>query len=232
MTTALELIASSMRLANIIGEGQTPSGDQATQGLETLNDILSGWNTDSLVLFATSNDQVTFIPGQSVYTAGPGGDFVIDRPGQINSMYCVYSGVSFPITEVNQDEYNLITNKTQSQQLPRFFLYVNEFPFGKLTFWPTPSEALQLFISVDRVISDLTLATVLSFPPGYRKALRAALACELCPEYGREPSPSLVEMAKTSKADIKRANHTATVAEYDSALTGPPTGLAAFLSGY
>ena len=101
-----------------------------------------------------------------------------------------------------------------------------------LTFWPTPSEALQLSISVDRVISDLTLATVLSFPPGYRKALRAALACELCPEYGREPSPSLVEMAKTSKADIKRANHVSVVAEYDPALVGPPSGIAAFLAGY
>ena len=232
MTTALELISSSMRLANILAEGQVAQGDQATQGLETLNDILSGWNTDSLVLSATSNDQVTFVPGQSVYTVGPGGDFVVDRPGQINSMYCVYSGVSFPITEINQDEYNLITNKTMSQQLPRFFLYVNEFPLGMLTFWPTPSEALQLSISVDRVISDLTLATVLSFPPGYRKALRAALACELCPEYGREPSPSLVEMAKTSKADIKRANHVSVVAEYDPALVGPPSGIAAFLAGY
>ena len=232
MTTALELISSSMRLANILAEGQVAQGDQATQGLETLNDILSGWNTDSLVLYATSNDQVTFVPGQSVYTVGPGGDFVVDRPGQINSMYCVYSGVSFPITEINQDEYNLITNKTMSQQLPRFFLYVNEFPLGMLTFWPTPSEALQLSISVDRVISDLTLATVLSFPPGYRKALRAALACELCPEYGREPSPSLVEMAKTSKADIKRANHVSVVAEYDPALVGPPSGIAAFLAGY
>lgn len=232
MTTALELIASSMRLANILGEGQTPSGDQATQGLETLNDILSGWNTDSLVLYATSNDVVTFVAGQATYTVGSGGNFAIDRPTQINSMYCVYSGVSFPITEVNQDEYNLITNKTMSQQLPRFFLYVNEFPLGMLTFWPTPSEALQLSISVDRVISDLTLATVLSLPPGYRKALRAALACELCPEYGREPSPSLVEMAKTSKADIKRANHVSVVAEYDPALVGPPSGIAAFLAGY
>ena len=232
MTTALELISSSMRLANILAEGQVAQGDQATQGLETLNDILSGWNTDSLSLFATSNDQVTFIPGQSVYTAGPGGDFAVDRPGQINGMYCVYSGVSFPITEVNQDEYNLIANKTMSQQLPRFFLYVNEYPLGKFTFWPTPSEALSLFISVDRVISDLTLATVLSFPPGYRKALRAALACELCPEYGREPSPSLVQMAKSAKADIERANHVATVAEYDPALTGPPSGIAAFLAGY
>lgn len=232
MATTLDLINSSLRLANIVGEGQTASADQAANALEVLNDILSGWNTDSLVLYATSNDQVTFVPGQATYTIGNGGNFNVDRPTQINSMYCVYSGVSFPITEVNQDEYNLITNKTLSQQLPRFFLYVNDAPLGRLTFWPTPSEALQLFIAVDRVIADLALDTVLTLPPGYRKALRAALAVELCPEYGQEPSRTLLEMARSSKADIKRANHTPVVAEYDPALIGPPAGIAAFLSGY
>jgi hypothetical protein len=232
MTTALELISSSMRLANILAEGQVAQGDQATQGLETLNDILSGWNTDGLILYSTANDQVTFVPGQASYTIGLTGNFNVDRPVIISSMYCVFSGVSFPITEVNQDEYNMITNKTQSQQLPRFFLYVNDFPLGRLTFWPTPSEALPLFISANLVLSELTLATVLSYPPGCRRALRAQLACELLPEYGREPSRSLVELAKSSKADIKRSNHIPVVAEYDTALTGPPTGLAAFLSGY
>ena len=232
MSTARDLIASSFRLANILGEGQSPSADQASQALDTLNDILSGWNTDSLILYATVNDQVTFTPGQATYTIGTGGNFNVDRPVQINSMYCVYNGVSFPITEVNQDEYNLITNKNRSQQLPRFFLYVPEFPLGKVTFWPAPTDALQVFLSVDRVLADLTLDTVLSYPPGYRKALRAALAVELAPEYGQEPSQTLKELARSSKADIKRANHVPNVAEYDPALIGPPAGIAAFLAGY
>lgn len=232
MTTARDLIASALRLANILGEGQSPSADQASQGLETLNDILSGWNTDSLVLYSADNDQVALVPGQATYTIGAGGNFNVDRPVHFNSMYCVYNGVSFPIAEVNQDEYNLITNKGLSQQLPRFFLYVADFPLGSVTFWPAPSEALQVFFSADRVLSDLTLDTVLSFPPGYRKALRAALAVELLPEYGQEPSPTLREMARTSKADIKRGNHVSVVSEYDPALIGPPSGIAAFLAGY
>ena len=78
----------------------------------------------------------------------------------------------------------------------------------------------------------MTLGTDMVLPPGYRKALRAELAIDLCPEYGREPSKTLVDMAKTAKADIKRANHTPVLAEYDTALTSPPSGLASFLSGY
>lgn len=221
-----------MRLGNILGEGQTASADQATNALESLNDILSGWNTDSLVLFATSNEQATLTPGQSVYTIGTGGNINIDRPVQINSAYVVIQNVSFRVNEINQDEYNLITNKTLSQQLPIHFLYVNDYPLGRITLWPTPSEAIPFVLSVDRVLDDLTLSTVLSFPPGYRKALRAALAVELLPEYGQEPSQTLRDMARRSLADIKRANHVPVVSEYDPALLGPPSGIAAFLSGY
>jgi hypothetical protein len=233
MTTALEMISSAMRLANILGEGQQPSGDQSSQALAVLNEMLDSWGIDSLMLYRTPSTQVTLTPGQATYTIGTGGQLNVERPAEISSMYVDYQGISFPMYEVNQDEYNLITLKTLNQTFPRFFLYVNDYPFGRLTVWPTPMNANALTFSADRVLSNIpTVGTTLVLPPGYAKAVRYNLAMELCPEYGKEPSPSLARTAKESKADIKRANHVPVVSEFDPALTGTAGGLAGFLSGY
>jgi hypothetical protein len=233
MATAQDYITRAMKLANILGEGQTPSSEQASGALDTLNEMLQAWNLDGLMVYQTTNDQVTMVPNQSVYTIGSGGNFAVDRPVSINSMYQDYQGVSYPIREINQDEYNLITLKTLTQPIVNFFLYVNTDPLGTITLWPTPTVANTLYLSVDRVLSTVaSLATTIAFPPGYARAIRANLAVELCPEYGREPSRTLAKAASESKADIRRANHVPVVAEFDSALIGAPSGLAAFLSGY
>ena len=231
--SASDLIVSSFKLATIIGEGQTLSGEQSINGLQTLNDMLGAWNLDDLMLWQTDNTTVTLVPGQSFYTVGASANFDMDRPVQINSMYVTYQGVSFQVFQVNQDEYNLITLKGMTQILPRFFLYVNDSPMGHLTLWPIPQAVMSLTIAVNRLITDIpTLATQISVPPGYRKCLRANLAVELCPEYGREPSQTLAKMAQASKADVKRANVVSVVAEYDPFLLNAPGGLAGFLSGY
>lgn len=233
MTTALDLITRALRQANILGEGQVPSGDQANDALGVLNDMLDSWNTDSLVLYQTTNDVVATVPGQAVYTVGTGGDFNIDRPGQINSAYVEYQGVSYQVYEINQDEYNLLTLKSMTQVFPRFFLYLNTFPLGTLTLWPTPTTNSTFTLSVDRVLANIpSTGTTVVLPPGYAKAIRSNLALELCVEYGKEPAPTLVKLAKDAKADVKRANHVPTVSEFDPALVAAPSGLAGFLSGY
>jgi hypothetical protein len=233
MATALDYITRAMKLANILGEGQSPSAEQGQNGLDTLNDMLQAWSLDSLTVYQTTNDQVSLVPAQSVYTIGIGGNFNLDRPVQINSAYVDYQGISYPVNQINQDEYNLITLKSMTQPLPRMFLYVNTDPLGTLTLWPVPNQALTFTISVDRILSVVaSLATTMSFPPGYAKLIRSHLAVELCTEYGRDPPPSLQKQAQEAIASVKKANRTQTVAEYDSALIGPPSGLAGFLGGY
>jgi hypothetical protein len=52
-----------------------------------------------------------------------------------------------------------------------------------------------------------TLATELYFPPGYMRAFRYNLACELAPEFGVEPSQQVSRIAMYSKRNIKRINN-------------------------
>lgn len=233
MATAHDMIVRAMKLALVLGEGETPSAEQAVDALATLNDMLQGWNLNSLAVYQSVSETFNLVPLQSTYTIGAGANFNTSRPVRINSMYVTYQGVSYPVEAINQDEYDSLTLKSMRQTLPAMFLYRNTDPAGTLTLWPAPDQALPLTISADRVLTEITsLAATLAFPPGYAKAIRSNLALELSPEYGREPTSGLVKMARESLAEVKRANRTPVYAEYDPALIGSPSGLAAFLSGW
>jgi hypothetical protein len=88
-------------------------------------------------------------------------------------------------------------------------MWVNEsYPNIEMTIYPVPFKALEWHIvSVQPLSAAATLATDLSFPPGYLRAFRYNLACELAPEFGVEPSPQVQRIAMTSKRDLKRINN-------------------------
>jgi hypothetical protein len=44
-------------------------------------------------------------------------------------------------------------------------------------------------------------------PPGYLRAFKYNLACEIAPEFGVEPSPTVSRLAMTSKRNLKRINN-------------------------
>jgi hypothetical protein len=71
-----------------------------------------------------------------------------------------------------------------------------------------PTRELQWhFISVEELTQPATLDTQLHFPPGYLRAFRYNLACEIAPEFGVEPSPTVSRLAMTSKRNLKRINN-------------------------
>ena len=63
------------------------------------------------------------------------------------------------------------------------------------------------FVSVRPLTNPAALDTVLAFPPGYLRAFRYNLACELAAEFGVEPSPQVQRIAMYSKRNLKRINN-------------------------
>jgi hypothetical protein len=62
-------------------------------------------------------------------------------------------------------------------------------------------------VSVEKLNEPADLTTVLYYPPGYLRAFTYALAMEIAPEFGIEPSPQVQRIAMTSKRDLKRINN-------------------------
>jgi hypothetical protein len=190
------------------------------EALLIFNDILEQWSTDALSVWDSANQTFTLIPGQAMHTIGPTGDFNTTRPIDIHTpMYTTINGVTFPCVSMTQEEYNLIAVKGQQQQYPERYLFVSEFPLAQITFWPVPSAANQITISAGRILTAAANTAVqLSFPPGYAKAFKYNLHCELAPLFGKEPKPSVAKLAVSSLAAIKKANKDPKVAQIDVAL--------------
>lgn len=225
-TTALALIEGAMRVVGIIssGVGETPTADEASDGLDALNDLLELMSLENLFVWGTADQTFTTVAGQASRTIGPTGQFVATaRPVRISGAYCTVSGVDYPINIIGQAQYNDITLKTQQQQIIEQLLYINDFPNGTITMWPTPSAAIPLTLSIDRVMTAIaTTATALTYPPGYLNYMKHALGLMLAPDYGVTPTQVVVDIARASKAAIKRANKQKVIAKFDGMLNDGP----------
>lgn len=214
-----DLIRSSLRLIGAIATGETPSAEEASDGLLVLNDLLDNWSTEPLSVWGSSNQTFSLVPGKAVYTIGPTGDFNTTRPISIDAAYCTFGGVDFPMQVVGQIQYNGIRLKGMGMPLVERLMYVNEDPLGVITVWPVPTDTVPMTLTMGRVLSgNVALGDTLSGPPGFLKAVRYNLAVEMAPEFGVEASPTVMAIAADAKGDYKRANIPAMVSGYDTAL--------------
>jgi hypothetical protein len=210
MTTAAELIEGSLRLLGVLAEGEQPSVAVMQDSIMAMNQMIQSWDTERLSVFSTQDQVFTWPAYTMSRTIGPTGDFVGNRPIEIDDATYFKdpsSGLSFGIKIINQQQYDGIAFKTVTSTYPQVMWVNNTFPDMEITVYPVPIKALEWhIISVETLNEVSSVATDLYFPPGYLRAFRYNLACELAPEFGVEPSPQVQRIAMSSKRNIKRIN--------------------------
>jgi hypothetical protein len=210
-TTANDQINGALRLLGVLAEGETPSAATSQDALVALNQMIDSWSTERLAVFSTQDQVFSWPPGAISRTLGPTGDFVGERPILVDdSTYFrdPSSGISYGIKLINQQQYNGIAVKTVTSTYPQVMWVNMEYPDIYMAVYPVPTKVLEFHIvSVNPLTAPANLATVLAFPPGYLRAFRYCLACELAPEFGVEPSPTVMRVAMTSKRNLKRINN-------------------------
>jgi hypothetical protein len=175
-----------------------------------LNQMIDSWNTERLSTFVTQDQVFTWPAGEISRTLGPSGDFVGLRPVLMDdaTYYKAPNGVSYGIKFINQQQYDGIAVKTVTSTYPQVCWVNMGFPDITLTVYPKPTQDLEWhMISVQELDKPATLDTVLYYPPGYLRAFTYALAMEIAPEFGVEPSAQVTRIAMTSKRDLKRINN-------------------------
>lgn len=211
MTTARDQINGALRLIGMLAEGESPSSETANDALNAMNQMIDSWNTERLSIFSTQ-DQVFTWPASTISrTLGPTGNFVGNRPIAFDdSTYFrdPTTGVSYGIKFINQQQYDGIAVKTVTSTYPQVLWFNMSYPDVEMYVYPVPLRALEFhFISVEELTQPASLSTVLSFPPGYLRAFRFNLACEIAAEAGIEPSATVQRIAMSSKRNLKRINH-------------------------
>ena len=210
-TTAGDQINGALRLIGQLAEGETPSAATSQDALTAMNQMIDSWSTERLAVFSTQDQVFMWPPGAISRTLGPTGDFVGNRPVLLDdSTYFrdPANNISFGIKIINQQQYDGIAVKTVTSTYPQVIWINMDYPNIDMYIYPVPTKVLEWhFISVTELDQSATLATVLSFPPGYLRAFRYCLACEIAAEFGVEPSPQVSRIAMTSKRNLKRINN-------------------------
>ena len=210
-TTAGDQINGALRLIGQLAEGETPSAATSQDALTAMNQMIDSWSTERLAVFSTQDQVFMWPPGAISRTLGPTGNFVGNRPILLDdSTYFrdPANNISFGIKILNQQQYNGIAVKTVTSTYPQVIWINMNYPDIEMYIYPVPTKVLEWhFVSVSELTQPATLATVLSFPPGYLRAFRYNLACEIAAEFGVEPSPQVSRIAMTSKRNLKRINN-------------------------
>ena len=209
--TAGDQINAALRLLGVLAEGETTSPEASQDALNALNQMIDSWNTERLMIYNTIDQVFLWPAGEIQRHLGPTGEFVGVRPVLLDdATYYRDPGtnVSFGIKFINQQQYDGIAVKTVTSTYPQVMWINMEFPNIQMTVYPKPTRELEWhFISVEELSQPATLATRIYMPPGYLRAFKYNLACEIAPEFGVEPSPTVARIAMTSKRNLKRINN-------------------------
>jgi len=209
--TANDQINGALRVLGILAEGETPSAATSQDALTALNQMIDSWNIERLSVFNTQDQTYLWTPGLKTQTLGPSGDFVGNRPVMIDdSTYFrdPANNISFGIKLINQQQYDGIAVKTVTSTYPQVMWINMEYPNITMTIYPVPTKVLEWhFISIEELMSVPSLSTNILMPPGYLRAFKYNLACEIANEFGIEPPPNVARIAMTSKRNLKRINN-------------------------
>ena len=157
------------------------------------------------------------------YTAP--GNFAIPRPLRLRPGYTRITasgntGLDYWFDVCTLDDNNEIGYKGVPGPWPYLVCYQPTYPYGTIWVYPNPQQAGQVYLWTDVILTDFTTTTqTIQLPQGYSRALKKLLAMELCPEYGKNPSPELARQAWEAHSFIKSLNEVPVKKlRYDSAL--------------
>jgi hypothetical protein len=209
VTTALDLVTRSMRLAGVIGKGETPADDEAADGLTALNAMLDSWQIQRLFVYQTRTESFTWTALSQTRTVGAAGNFVTDNPTRIaNDCSFTVNGIDYPVQLIDVDAWTNIPDKSTQSSFP-WWLYVEYgAALATINAYPIPNANITFNLRTWHPLQAFaTLATDLALPAGNERAIAFSLAEEFGgPEFGVEVPADVRRIALASRRALRKVN--------------------------
>lgn len=208
MATARDIVTRSLKLIGVVADGETPTAQELSDGLGSLNDMLDSWSNDNVIIPYHTIEEFSLTAGKSRYSIGSSGDFDTIRPIEINKIsYKDSSGFEIFLDKLTVEKWAEVRIKSIESSIQNCFYVENTYPHDYINFYPVPNSTNSIVIySQKPLMSFSDLNTELTLPPGYSKAIRYNLAIEVAPEYGKEPNVFVLNGSSDSLKKIKNKN--------------------------
>lgn len=211
--TALSIITMALKLLGVLAAGETASSDEVADAFALLNSLVDSLGTQRLSPYTSARSTYTWTASDSSATIGASGaDFTQQRPVSVSAAGFIPDGLTteFSLNVFGQTEYARVVDKTLTSTQPDTLYVEPTHPLLILRLYPIPTVAGTLCLYYPTALTQFAnLTTSYTFPNGYARLFYGNLAKELIPFYP-EAKPariaSVLEMATTSLADVKRQN--------------------------
>lgn len=194
-----ELISNSFYLSGIVARGlQTVTGEQTSDGLTILNDILAEMNTTSNFILYYSHTTFNTVAGQSEY--------VIDDLVDLTQLTFNINDVRFEMERDTQYTFFGQGRVDNLRSLP-FHYYAERHTDGtKIYLYFVPDAVYQMNITGKYGLNDVTLTQDLTdvFDRFYLSYLKHLLAKRLCDFYGEQLNESVLGTLQALESKIDR----------------------------
>lgn len=211
---AYDLVARALRLIHVWGASDEPNPSEAADALRALNALLDSWAAESLLVYRLTSAATPLVAGKSRYTVGLAGDITTTaQPAWIEAVQVRAQTVGNlpvdlpPLTIATPEEWQAIAVKGLTGPWPQRWRPERLGNQWAIDVWPVPSGQPSATLVVwypDPIGRVPSLEADLVLPPGYEDALVYSLAERVAPEYGREPTETVVRIAREARASIKR----------------------------
>lgn len=186
------IIARAYRIIDVIGEGETPTTTQITEGAEALNDIVKEWAAEGMPLWAIkTSSAITMVASTAAYSIGVGSTINQNAPLKIYNAWLRDTTTNYdtPLLLIPRKSYELLSTKTATG-VPNQLWY-NPPPgiaatenVGTITLYVAPNSTTasgkRLYFSGQYPFMDFDAsADVPDFPQYWYNAVKWGLADQL-----------------------------------------------------
>ena len=227
--TGRELITAALRKLGANSANAVPTAEDMDVSLEALNILIDSKSNTLLNIHTITPFLFSLVAGQYIYTLGPTGDWVVERPMRVEKLKLVLGsgeGTLFlPIDLVPDEEYANIRMRGVTNSMVQIALDNGGFPNRSIYLWPIPTDStksIEAWLWSPLQIVDLDVE--LDLPPGYERYLIYALALELCDEFGKQPSGEVLQSLMEAESMLKSLNQITFVMQASQAAKDLSTG--------
>jgi hypothetical protein len=195
-----DVVYSTLRLLEVMGSGESPSTEEANDGLAALIALIDNWSALELLPHATRTEPITLIGSTSSYG-------VSVRPSKIVAADCVISGQTYPIEVVGAEKWASLQDKGDTGPRPRSLFCDYAWPTIAVQFSPIPSTGGTVHLyCITALAAIANLSDAWSYAPGYTRAIKYNLAVDLAAEFGRSVLPEVQTIADATREGLVARN--------------------------
>lgn len=178
MATYHDLVEAALRKIGRLSSGESATTAERADGVAELNRMLGTWSAKLGPVFFETSETLTWASGQASRTIGVGGDLDTARPQDVFSAQIRIGTEDYDLEIITFQEYQAISNKSETSTLPQFLAYNPAFAagLGGLYMWPVPSGAQTLLLTSKKPLATAVGASNVVLPPGYEDAITLNLA--------------------------------------------------------